>query len=181
MTDTIDIPAREHGLIRLFSLDMPPERVKFLSEPGATAQVLGVEELDHAQVDIFKVEDMEDIGLTGYLVEGLGVPRQQVAAETETLDAVQGWVMAVRSRAFAEKAVTLTLDPDVKPIATFAEAHVEKTGAAPVSESAEPYSAPQPDRVRRAQRAKKRQAGIVILIVSLGLLAALASLAVHFL
>jgi len=178
---TIDVPAGEYGRIRLFALRMPPERVRFLSEPGATEQVLGIETLDRGQVDIFKVEDLEDIGLTGYLIDGCGVPRAQVEAESAALDALEGWVMAVRSRAFGGEAARLELDPAVVPVATFAEAEAAAPGPDPVSESAKPSYAPEPDRVRRAQRARARQAGVVLVIVSLGLLAGLISLAVHFL
>ena len=45
MTGTITIPSGERGVIRVFALDMRPEQVKFLTEPGALEQVLGIEDV----------------------------------------------------------------------------------------------------------------------------------------
>ena len=74
MDPVIHIPAGERGLIRVFDLDMRPEQIKFLREPGALAQVLGIEDLNLDQVEIFPITDLEDLGLVGYLTEGSGVP-----------------------------------------------------------------------------------------------------------
>lgn len=72
------IAPHEHGVLRLFALDMRPQEAKFLREPGAVDQVLGVQGLDPAQIDIFPVSDLEDLGLFGYLSEGCGVSEDQL-------------------------------------------------------------------------------------------------------
>ena len=46
MTEVIHIPESERGHIHVFSLAMRPEQARFLREPGALAQVLGIEEID---------------------------------------------------------------------------------------------------------------------------------------
>ncbi len=46
----LTLSAGERGVIRLFALDMRPEEAKFLHEPGAADQVLGVSGLDPEQI-----------------------------------------------------------------------------------------------------------------------------------
>ena len=83
----LDISAGERGVIRLFALDMRPEEAKFLREPGAADQILGVTGLDPEQIDVFPVSDLEDLGLYGYLSEGCGVSEDQLdRAKLESVD-----------------------------------------------------------------------------------------------
>ncbi|WP_170762147.1 hypothetical protein [Ruegeria lacuscaerulensis] len=137
----LTVAPHERGVIRLFALDMRPEEAKFLREPGAAAQALGVERLDSEQVDIFPVSDLEDLGLYGYLNEGCGVSRDQL--DRDALDAIEGWVMSVRSAAFEGRAVTLKPDPRVRLIDLFTEEATNWAGGAIDTESAKPFSAPQ--------------------------------------
>ncbi len=140
MNDLIVAP-HEHGVIRLFTLDMRPEEAKFLREPGATDQVLGVNGLDPEQIDIFPVTDLEDLGLYGYLNEGCGVSEDQL--NRTALEAVDGWVMTVRSAAFGGNAAELQPDPRLHLIGLFTEDATNWTGGVIASESAKPFSAPQ--------------------------------------
>lgn len=119
--DPMQVRPGEKGLVRLFALDMPPERARFLREPGAAAQVLGVDGLDPAEVEVFPVRDLEDLGLDGYLAEGCGIAPDRLAADRDRLRALDGWVMVVRSRAFGEKGATLRPDPAVRLVVTYAE------------------------------------------------------------
>ncbi len=137
----LTVAPHEHGVIRLFTLDMRPEEAKFLREPGAADQVLGVNGLDPEQIDIFPVADLEDLGLYGYLNEGCGVSQDQL--NRTALEAVDGWVMAVRSAAFGGNAAELQPDPRLRLIGLFTEEATNWTGGAIASESAKPFSAPQ--------------------------------------
>ncbi len=140
MNDLIIAP-HERGVIRLFSLDMRPEEAKFMHEPGAVDQVLGVEGLDPEQIDIFPVSDLEDLGLYGYLSEGCGVSVDQL--DRTKLEAIEGWVMVLRSAAFGDRSVTLSPDPRLHLIGLFTEEATNWTGDVIETESAKPYSAPQ--------------------------------------
>ncbi len=137
----LTVAPHEHGLIRLFALDMRPEEAKFLREPGAADQVLGVDGLDPDQIDIFPVSDLEDLGLYGYLHEGGGVSEDQL--NRKMLEAIEGWVMVVRSAAFGGHAAQLNPDPRLHLMGLFTEEATNWTGGVIETESAKPFSAPQ--------------------------------------
>lgn len=119
--DPMQVRPGEKGLVRLFALDMPPERARFLREPGAAAQVLGVDRLDQAEIEVFPVRDLGGMGLDSYLAEGFGIAPGRLAADRDRLRALDGWVMVVRSRAFGGQAATLRPDPAVRHVGTYAE------------------------------------------------------------
>ena len=137
----LTVAPHERGVLRLFSLDMRPEEAKFLREPGAADQVLGVQGLDPAQIDIFPVSDLEELGLYGYLSDGCGVSEDQL--DRDMLDSVEGWVMVLRSAAFGGRAATLTPDPGLRLIGLFTEEATNWSGGTIETESARPFSAPQ--------------------------------------
>ncbi|MBO9411616.1 MULTISPECIES: hypothetical protein [unclassified Ruegeria] len=137
----LTVAPHERGVIRLFTLDMRAEEAKFLREPGAADQVLGVDGLDRGQIDVFPVSDLEDLGLYGYLHEGGGVSEDQL--NRTMLDAIEGWVMAVRSAAFHGKAAKLNPDPRVRLLGLYTEEATNWSGGMIEAESAKPFSAPQ--------------------------------------
>ncbi|WP_170784994.1 hypothetical protein [Ruegeria lacuscaerulensis] len=139
--NNLTVAPHERGVIRLFTLDMRAEEAKFLREPGAADQVLGVDGLDTGQIDIFPVSDLEDLGLYGYLHEGCGVSEDQL--NRATLDAIEGWVMVVRSAAFHDRAANLTPDARLHLQGLYTEEATNWTGGPIDTESARPFSAPQ--------------------------------------
>lgn len=155
MQGVIDIPKGERGVIRVFDLDMRPEQARFLREPGALAQVLGIEEIDLDHVEIFPISDLEDLGLAGYLTQGCGIPEAEVAPDRDRLNAMEGHVLLLRSRAFGGQAERLTPASQITPIASYGETAIKWT-APPMaeSESSKPYSAPRlsPRQARSAAR-----------------------------
>ncbi len=163
----IEIQKGERGLIRLFALDLPPEQAEFLREPGAVAQMLGVSALDHDQIDVIRIVDLEELGLVGYLTTGLGVPADQIDPERAVLDGLRGHVLAIRSKAFAGQAMTLRPDPGLRLIATFREPGAD-WGAQPLTaSSAQPFSAkPSP----RAARNRARRIGATLFAAVMGLI-----------
>ena len=171
MQGVIHIPAGERGVIRLFALDMRPEQAAFLKEPGALAQVLGIEALDMDQVEIFPVTDLEDIGLAGYLTEGCGVPRAQVEEDREMLQALEGHVLLIRSRAFDGQAVRLTPAEQIVLKGTYGERQTNWSAPPATAESAKPYSAPKlPPREARSQA---RRIGATLFAIVMTLIALL--------
>ena len=171
MDPVIHIPAGERGLIRVFDLDMRPEQIKFLREPGALAQVLGIEDLNLDQVEIFPITDLEDLGLVGYLTEGSGVPVERLADDRERLAELSGHVMLIRSRAFGGEETHLTPAAQITFIGAYGEERTQWTGPAIQTESAEPYSAPHLS--PRDNRAKARRIGASLFTVVMLLLLAL--------
>lgn len=155
----LNVAPHEHGVLRLFQLDMRPEEAKFLREPGAADQILGVEGLDLAQIDVFPVSDLEELGLYGYLNEGCGIPKDQL--DRDALESVEGWVMVVRSAAFQGRAATLRPNPKMRLIGLYTEEATNWTGGKIETDSAKPFSAPQVS----TQDDKPRRIGSAMLAV----------------
>lgn len=166
MADVVHIPAGERGHIRVFRLDMRPEQARFLREPGALAQVLGIDGIDLGHVEIFPLGDLEDLGLAGYLTEGCGIPAEDIAADRETLDALEGHVLLLRSRAFQGAETRLTPAEQIIPVATYAEPDPKWSAQKVTSESARP----QPRLSPRESRRKSRRIGGTITMVVLALI-----------
>ncbi|WP_372570900.1 hypothetical protein [Ruegeria jejuensis] len=170
MSDPVTVDANEFDYLRLYALDVAPEHAKFLREPGAAEQLLGVEGLDSNEIEIFPVWDLEGFGLHGYMSEGCGIPEDQLDAEA--LDKIMGWVMLVRSAAFRGKAMDLTLDNRLEPVGCFSEDRIDWSAEPLITKSAEPYSAPRtPPREARA-----RSVRIGLAIFSIVMIAVLAGL-----
>ncbi|WP_170372331.1 hypothetical protein [Ruegeria arenilitoris] len=160
----LDISAGERGVIRLFALDMRPEEAKFLREPGAADQVLGVSGLDPQQIDVFPVSDLEDLGLYGYLSEGCGVSEDQL--DRAKLESVDGWVLVLRSAALSARAATLSPDPRLRLIGLYTEEATNWSGGAIETESARPYSAAQnPVSSEQPRRTGSALLALIILLV----------------
>lgn len=175
MDTVIHIPTGEHGMIRVFDLDMHPEQARFLREPGALAQVLGIDEINLDQIEVFPVTDLEDLGVVGYLNEGCGVPADKLAADRERLMALTGHVLLIRSRAFGGAETRLTPANQISFIGAYGEDHDQRVGPPIQSDSAKLYSAPSPS--PRAGRSKSRRIGAslftVVILLLLVLLRAL--------
>ncbi|MBE1285736.1 MAG: hypothetical protein GJ676_20660 [Rhodobacteraceae bacterium] len=168
MSDVIHIPAGERGKIRILSLDMPPEQAKFLSEPGALEQVLGSRDLDRDHVEIFPVKDLEELGLLGYLSEGCGIPDDSLAPHKFALDAQEGWVLILRSRAFGGQDTRLTPAEPIQLIAELAEPGTDWSGTQIQTESAKPHSAPKLP--PREARARARRIGFTLFAIMMTLI-----------
>jgi hypothetical protein len=153
MQGVIDIAQSERSVIRVFDLDMQPEQARFLVEPGALAQVLGIEKIDLDHVEIFPVSDLEELGLAGYLIQGCGIPENEVAPDRAALAAISGHVMLLRSKAFAGAAMRLTPASQITLVASYGEKPINWSAPAMAeTDSSKLYSgAKVPPRVARAQ------------------------------
>lgn len=109
----IEIPDGSLDAVLVFSLDMRAEQMQFLrDEPEALAQILGLERrkqsLDMAHAEIFDIADLEDLGLLGYLSEGLGIDEACLSDNGLILDNLRGPVLLLRARAFDGQGAILT-------------------------------------------------------------------------
>lgn len=127
MTDTMQIAATEHGVVRIFAVDLAGEAAdRFTDKPddgGAwpLQDALGATELDAEHVEVFAVDDLEGVGLAGYIEEGLGLPSQQIVPDRGMLDQVKGTVVIVFSAAFGETEQTLTPRAPLRWVATYSD------------------------------------------------------------
>jgi hypothetical protein len=136
------VPIHERGVIRLFALSMTDDEAKVLvRDDNADAErlqsaALGIDALDTEYVEVFAVKVLEELGLAGYMIEGNGVPADQVEPDRTKLAALEGWVMVVYSRAFRGAAVTLAPAPELTLIATYHEPGTDWTDPNPLESKA---------------------------------------------
>lgn len=127
MSDTFDIKAGERGVLRLFQVDLPKDamprfsQIDDISGRWPLKEALGIEDMNEAFVDVFEVRDLDEMGLIGYMTEGLGVSEEEIAPHREQLDALEGHIVVVLSGAFKGLAVTLLPRPPLRWIGTFFE------------------------------------------------------------
>lgn len=173
----LSIAAGEQRMIHVFDLGMRPEQARFLREPGALAQVLGIEDIDLDHVEIFPVSDLEDLGLVGYLRDGCGIPNEQLASDTQKLTAIEGYVLLLRSRALRGEETRLTPARQIRHIGGYSEvgadwaslpSHPDDT-----PDSAKLYSAPRPSPREARSRARRIGATIFAIVMALILFAVL--------
>ena len=127
MSETFEIRAGERGVLRLFQIDLPREGIEGFTESDPLSgrwplkEALGVEDINETFIDVVAIRDLDDMGLTGYMVEGLGVSKDEIAPHRNQLDALEGHVVVVLSGAFKGLAVTLLPRAPLRWIGTFFE------------------------------------------------------------
>ncbi len=117
MSTRIDVPSGESGTVRVFATDLDKDQI----EGFDVAAVLGASVLDAEQVELFDVSDLQGLGLTGFLEEGHGIPRTQLADMAAQLDTLKGVVLIVPSRAFRGEKQTLTPTAPLRLLGIFFE------------------------------------------------------------
>lgn len=119
---SLTIPAHDRDGVRVFSAKLTPEDLQ-RDKARLAVELLGDPDLDPAFVEIFDLSDLSGVGLSGYLAEGLGVPPSALTVDRPRLDALQGPVLILLSKALHGREVTLTPDPRLTLVATYAEEH----------------------------------------------------------
>ncbi|WP_299587926.1 hypothetical protein [uncultured Tateyamaria sp.] len=168
MTPKIDIPAHEHGAIRVFSLSMSDDAARaFKDDAAQLVEMLGVP-VDADHIEVFALSDLEGVGLAGYLSDGHAVPDAELTPDRIKLDKMGGWVMIVYSRAFNGAATTLAPAPALTLIGTYGTPGTNWQATETItSEAAKPYSAP-PETVKK-RPSDAAMSGRIAMIVLIGL------------
>lgn len=171
---SLTIPARDRDGIRVFTAALAPEELQ-RDKARLVTGLLGDPDLDPAHVELFDLSDLSEVGLAGYLTEGLGVSETAVAADRARLDALTGPVLILRSRALHGRGVTLTPDPRLTLIATYAEEHPPVQFQPLPTAAAEGVLSATP-----APTGPQRLPGVFLLLLALLALLALATLWLAF-
>ena len=116
---SLTIPAHDWDGVRVFTAKLSPDDLR-RDKAALVAELLGNPDLDPAFVEIFDVADLSGVGLAGYLTDGLGVPEQAIP-DPARLDALKGPVLILLSKALHGREVTLTPDPRLTLMGTYAE------------------------------------------------------------
>ncbi|SFU03666.1 hypothetical protein [Sedimentitalea nanhaiensis] len=170
MSEVLTIPAGETGKVRVFALDVPPEQARFLTEPGAVEQMLDSGPLAAPHVEVFPLSDLDELGLTGYLIEGCGIPAGQITPDRARLQALKGHVLLIFSGAFGGRAAQVVLPNTVRPVATYSATPTDWRAGPPISTDSVKLRAGQLQ-PPRATRARARLIGGGIFALCLGLIA----------
>lgn len=139
----MNITATEHGVVRLFAI----ETARNFGYPELT-KALGVTSLAEDHVDLITLEDLDELGLEGYLTLGMGIPARDVGAMGTQLKALKGDVALIRSAAFQGKATTLKPNAPLRWIATFGETPLDITSTPIKTASAQGHITPPPPNPR---------------------------------
>lgn len=166
---TIEIPAGERGTTRVFSLSMPVvEAITLRGSATRQKNLLGAEDLAPEGIEVFALDDLGDLGLAGYLREGVDVPEDVLRRDRAKLAALEGWVLLVHSTAFMGAGATLSPQPPLTLIGTYAQTAPDNTPVELTSQAAQPYTGtPEP---APTPPAKTRASGslVVVLLAALG-------------
>ena len=125
----MEVKSTERGMIRLFMVDLPPEDLNSFNTRSVGGGIdawplrdsLGAGFLDQDFVEYFDISDLEELGLMGYMTEGLGIAAKDVEQDTARLANLSGQVLIVFSAAFDGKAQTLTPKAPLRWIGTYRE------------------------------------------------------------
>ena len=165
---TLEVTPGERRVVRLFHLDLSAEHIRFLKqEPGALADALGVPALDPGHAEILKIADLDQLGLATYLTEGAGVPEAEIAADRARLEALDGHVLVLFTRALQGWTGTLTPRDGIVSVASYGQPTTDWT-----AETLTTPSATQGRASPREVRSKARRVGgtifaVVMVVVAL--------------
>ncbi|MGV6850198.1 MAG: hypothetical protein ACWA5A_17630 [Marinibacterium sp.] len=177
-SDPLRMRALERGRVRVFALSMSRDEVRRLDAPNRLAEALGTDIPPlPGRVEVLAVSDLEGVGLAGYLIEGCGVPQEVIDRDRARLDALDGHVLLLYSRAFGDRTVTLDPVPQLTLIGTYAESRPAPPGPPVDSDSARPGTGPARE-APRAFRARARRTGAVLFVFFMALLAVVVYLVV---
>lgn len=118
------IKASEHGVVRLFAVDLPPDETECFNRRNGTwplRAALGADWLDPDHLVFFHIADLEGLGLTDYLAEGHGVGAEELDPLRQRLDGMTGHALVVTSRAFGGKEQTIRPRAPLRHVATLHE------------------------------------------------------------
>lgn len=163
MSDQFQVTSGEYKLVRLFAVDLPAEEIDGLREADLAA-ALGVDNLDVDQIDFFSVDDLEGLGLVGYMIDGLGIAEDQLADDRARLMSLTGQLLIVRSAAFKGFHGLLSVKAPLRWIGTYAEDRSKVTFEALPTGGTEGI-VPTTNKTRPSNAAMSGRVAMVVLLV----------------
>lgn len=172
MSDRIEIKASETGVVRVFDVALDRKAAEAFNRRNGSwplQEALGAETLDPHYVDLMQVEDLEGVGLSQYLAQGLGVSESDLSEMRGQIEGLSGTVLVIGSGAFGGQAQVLKPRAPLRLVATFNE---EK---APVQFDTLPSGGaertPEPEKKRPSDAAMSGRVAMITLLVIFALTA----------
>jgi len=137
----IEIKTGEVGVTRVFSLSMDAAAAKRLRD-DATVQTkaLGTTPQNPSGIQVFPVSDLGELGLAGFLREGVDADAQDIARDQAKLAALDGWVLLVHSSAFSAEGAMVKPAAALTLIGTYGQTPAPKSTTKLEADSAAAYS-----------------------------------------
>ena len=182
MSEALKVRKNEFGVVRLFTVDAEAEGQNKMSAepewgedpsdpPWPLREALGVDYLDSDFIELFDVADLDELGLAGYMIEGLGIAEDDVAPHRAQLDAIKGLVLIVFSNALGGFETTIRPKSPLRWVGTFVEDRPPVQFDPLPSGGAERPPAPEPEKKRPSDAAMSGRVATVALLVIFALTA----------
>ncbi len=130
MTDMVSIPQSETGILRLFRIDPEGAQARMLVEaptPATIAAALGLPSIPPNSAEVIRLADISALGLRDYLTQGYDVLPTAFGPGSESLDALGGYVLIVKSSVASMGAVVLRPGPGLSPLGAFKQGTASPT------------------------------------------------------
>jgi hypothetical protein len=129
VSDRIEVPASETGVVRLFAVDLPPDEIEDFAdserEGWPLISALGLFDLNPSYVEIFPVKQLDEMGLANYLSEAYNIDPADLREDRTVLNNIRGHVALISSQAFRGKAQKLRLHHPLRWLGTWSEPRPE--------------------------------------------------------
>lgn len=127
--DRFEIPASEHGVVRVFEAmidDVAVQKKFFKDDRWTTFLTVGADDgsltLNDTYIDLIRPADLKGVGLSKYLIEGIGIADDALAEDDAArLDQITRPVVVLLSKAFDGRAATLEVSAPLVWVGTYGE------------------------------------------------------------
>lgn len=125
MTLATEVTETEIEVIRLYEIALPLQEASSITADDV-ADALGTPRLNEEYVDIFDINTLDEMGLKGYMVEGLGVPKDSITPYSERIAQIDGFVVVVLSKAFESRPIALLNSHPLRLVGAFTERQADQ-------------------------------------------------------
>ncbi len=137
MSDTVQIPAGEHGVVRVFTLGYRVSmELAHFEAVDRLKEALGLEELNADDVQIVDLSAVREMGFSAFLMQAYDVTEDEITPLAATLDALKGHVAVLRSGAFKGVGATVNATGETRLVATLHEPRMSAPEPMPHYDSA---------------------------------------------
>ncbi len=162
----IDIKVGEFGTTRVFSLSMTEAQAGSLCDDAdMQSQLLGAAPQNPQGIEVFPLSDLGEMGLAGFLRDGVDAHPDDIDRDRIKLAALDGWVLLVHSSAYASAGARLSPDPALTLIGTYAQTPTKKATDLLQAEAAAPYTGvTPPNGPPEVTRSRSRMGWIIVVL-----------------
>ncbi len=143
MSVALSVPEGDHDRLHLFVINMIEAEARILkSDPKAAEKLLCVP-INPDFAELVRLKDLDDLSLSNYLEQGYDIPPANLQSDLRRLNAVEGLVLVVLSRAFGTAAVDIKTSADVTYLGSYDTTPTDWDDTADLrAKSAAPFTAP---------------------------------------